>query len=75
ECCDPDGCRALPGSTPGINDDSVKLLNLESTQDMTYDLDANALRVRVTGTLIYSAEGLRYSRPLTFRQTMYIHGT
>lgn len=75
ECCDPDGCRALPGSTPGINDDSIKLLNLESTQDMTYDLDANALRVRVTGTLIYSAEGLRYSRPLTFRQTMYIHGT
>jgi hypothetical protein len=72
ECCPKDGCPPQPAPPPGVDPDSVKLETLENTQDMTYDLDPNALTVHVSGTFNYKAELMQYSKPTTYRDAMRV---
>lgn len=69
-CCPPGGCQNTGG--PGINYDTLKIENIKSTQDMNYDLDPNAMRVHVTGTINYSAQVQVNSQPTTMRDAMRV---
>ncbi|WP_442791184.1 serine/threonine-protein kinase [Mycobacterium sp. Aquia_216] len=72
ECCPKDGCPPQPAPPPGVDPDSVKLETLENTQDVTYDLDPNALTVHLSGTFNYKAELMQYSKPTTYRDAMRV---
>jgi serine/threonine protein kinase len=75
ECCPKDGCQRSfpPGvATDGIDVDSVKVGNIENTENMTYDLDAKSMTVLVSGTINYQAVMLRYSQPMNFRDTFHV---
>jgi hypothetical protein len=77
ECCPHDACHAptvpVPGgSNAGIDRNTVRVVALENTQDATYELDPNLMRVRFRATLNYQAEGQRFSQPTRFRQILFV---
>jgi serine/threonine protein kinase len=71
ECC-PKGCPRLIELPPGVDENTLRLENLENTQEMTYDLDANAMTVHVTGIFNYQAQVLQNSQPITLRDSWHI---
>jgi hypothetical protein len=72
-CCPKGGCPRLREPIPGVDESTVKLENLENTQDMTYELDANSMTAHVSGTVNYRAQVLENSQLTTLRQT-YVLG-
>jgi serine/threonine protein kinase len=72
-CCPKGGCPRLREPIPGVDESTVKLQDLENTQDMTYDLDANSMTAHVSGTVNYRAQVMENSQPTTLRQT-YVLG-
>jgi hypothetical protein len=51
----PGGCVSW---TNGVDPNSQKLISIESTQDMNYQLDLNVMQVHITGTINCNAHGL-----------------
>jgi hypothetical protein len=66
----PGGCRNTLG--PGINYDTLTIENIESTQDMNYDLDPDTMKVHITRTINYSAQVQVNSQPTTMRDAMRV---
>jgi serine/threonine protein kinase len=66
-CCPPGGCPITQNT--GVDPDSQKLVKLQSTQNMNYQLDPKTLRVHITGTLNYTAEGRMNSQTVPLRST------
>jgi hypothetical protein len=72
-CCPKGGCPNTKQPPPGVDENTVKLEDLENTQDMTYDLDPNSMTAHVSGTVNYRAQVLENSQPITLRQS-YVLG-
>ncbi|CQD24541.1 serine/threonine protein kinase [Mycobacterium lentiflavum] len=74
-CCPPEGCRQVVTTGPNaIDNDSLNLDSLETTDNMHYDLDANTLRVHVTGVLHYRAHATQQGRPVNLHETIPVDG-
>lgn len=71
-CCPPGGCPTVENNGAPIDPDSTNLINLESTDNMNYDLDPNVMKVHVTGAMHYSASATRHSQQVSYRQTWYV---
>jgi hypothetical protein len=72
ECCPKEGCHTPSPPMPGVDYNSEKIEDIESTQDMTCDLDPDPMTVHVSGTINYRSEILKYSQPTTFRDAMRV---
>lgn len=71
----PEGCRQVVTTGPNaIDNDSLNLDSLETTDNMHYDLDANTLRVHVTGVLHYRAHATQQGRPVNLHETIPVDG-
>jgi serine/threonine protein kinase len=66
-CCPPGGCPVTQNT--GVEPNSQKLIKLQSTQNMNYELDPKTLRVHITGTLYYSAQATLHSQTVPLRST------
>lgn len=74
-CCPPEGCRQVVTTGPNaIDNDSLNLDSLETTENTHYDLDANTLRVHVTGVLHYRAHATQQGRPMNLHETLPVDG-
>ncbi|OMC57662.1 hypothetical protein A5747_01020 [Mycobacterium sp. IS-836] len=72
ECCPPGGCKPVYNNGPSLDPNSLNLISLENTDNMNYDLDANIMKVHVTGHMNYSATGTHQSQPIKFREDMQV---
>ncbi|WAJ47987.1 protein kinase (plasmid) [Mycobacterium sp. Aquia_216] len=71
-CCPPGGCAL---TTTGVDIDSQKLITLESTQDVNYQLDPKMMKVHLTGTLNYHGEGTLHGQTVPLRSSFKVDST